>query len=143
MNDAGRLRALAELIPILEAPDADFGRWETPQPRDGVHSLGWFEFGPTAERWREGVARGAWVIVGFDWRTWLETDEGRALKGGGDALAAATLDQLGQLLTAIVRSDRLVEGSIEGAFESGLLAGISRRAAALLDEEAARGDVDR
>jgi len=36
------------------------------------------------------------------------------------------------LLTAIVRSDRFVEGSIEGAFRSGLLARISRRAEALL-----------
>jgi hypothetical protein len=37
------------------------------------------------------------------------------------------------LLTAIVRSDRFVEGSIEGAFESGLLAAICRRAAVLLE----------
>ena len=41
-------------------------------------------------------------------------------------------EQLGWLLTAIVRSDRFVEGSIEGAFASGLLARIARRAAALL-----------
>ena len=134
MNTADRLRALADLVPILEAPDADFGHWETPPPRDGVYSMGWFEFGPTAERWREGVGRGGWVIAGFDWRTWLETDEGRAMQEGTDALAAATPDQLGKLLTAIVRSDRFVEGSIEGAFASGLLARISRRAAALLAE---------
>jgi hypothetical protein len=34
---------VAGLVPALEAPDADFGRWETPPPRDGVLSLGWFE----------------------------------------------------------------------------------------------------
>ena len=132
MNTAERLRALADLVPILEAPDADFGRWETPPPRDGVYSMGWFEFGPTAKRWREGVGRGGWVIAGFDWRMWLETDEGRAMQEGTDTLAAATPDQLGKLLTAIVRSDRFVEGSIEGAFKSGLLARTCRRAAALL-----------
>jgi hypothetical protein len=39
------------------------------------------------------------------------------------------------MITAIVRSDRFVEGSMAGAFESGLLAAISRRAAALLMPE--------
>ena len=40
------------------------------------------------------------------------------------------------LLTAIIRSDRFTEGSIAGAFESGLLARIARRAASLLEEQA-------
>jgi hypothetical protein len=133
-NDHDRLRALADLVPLLEAPDADFGHWERPPPRDGVGSLGWFEFGPAAEAWRDAVGRGGWVIAGFDWRAWLETDEGRTLKERPEAVAAATPDQLAKLLTAIVRSDRFVEGSIEGAFRSGLLVRIARRAAALSDE---------
>ena len=134
MDDADRLRALADLVPILEAPDADFGHWELPAPVDGVHSFGWFEFGPTAEAWRAGVGRGGWVIHGFDWRTWLETDEGRALHEQPETVSTATTEHLATLLTAIVRSDRFVEGSIEGAFDSGLLARIARRAAALLEE---------
>jgi hypothetical protein len=121
-------------VPSLEAPDADFGHWEAPPPVDGVHSFGYFEFGPTAEAWRAAVGRGGWVIVGFDWRSWLQTDEGRALRDRPEALASATPEQLGKLLTAIVRSDRFVEGSIAGAFESGLLARIARRATALLAE---------
>jgi hypothetical protein len=132
-TDPDRLRSLAELVPILEAPDADFGHWETPPARDGVHSLGWFESGPAAERWRTAVGRGGWVIQGFDWRSWLETDDGRALRDRPEAVAAADTEQLAKLLTAIVRSDRFVEGSIEGAFHSGLLARISRRAATLLE----------
>jgi hypothetical protein len=56
------------------------------------------------------------------------------LKDDPEATAAATPDQLARLLTAIVRSDRFVEGSIAGAFDSGLLARIARRAAALLAE---------
>jgi hypothetical protein len=106
--------------------------WELPPPRDGVHSLGWFEFGPTAEAWRAAVAGGDWITTGFDWRSWLQTDRGRALRDDPDAIASATPDELGWLLTAIVRSDRFVEGSIAGAFESGLLARISGRAKALL-----------
>ena len=80
------------------------------------------------------MAAGSWVVAGFDWRTWLARDEGRALRDDPDAVATATSDQLARLVTAIVRSDRFVEGSIAGAFESGLLARVSRRAQALLDE---------
>jgi hypothetical protein len=133
MDLTDRLRALADVLPALEAPDADFGHWELPPPRDGVHSLGWFEFGRTAEAWRAAVGRGDWIVVGFDWRSWLAGDEGGSLRDDPAAIANATPDQLAWLLTAIVRSDRFVEGSIAGAFESGLLAGISRRAAALLE----------
>ena len=132
MDLSDRLHVLADLVPVLEAPDADFGHWELPPPRDGVQSMGWFEFGPTAEAWRAAVARGDWIVVGFDWRSWLETERGRALRDDPDAIASATPDELGWLLTAIVRSDRFVEGSIQGAFESGLLVRICRRAQALL-----------
>lgn len=132
MDLTDRLRVLADVLPMLEAPDADVGHWELPSPRDGVHSLGWFEFGPTVEAWRTAVAQGDWIVTGFDWQRWLAGDEGRALSDDPAAVANATPDQLARLLTAIVRSDRFVEGSIAGAFESGLLAGISRRAAALL-----------
>jgi hypothetical protein len=134
MDTADRLRELAELVPILEADDADFGHWVIPAPVDGVESFGYYEFGPTGEAWRAAVGRGAWVTAGFDWRSWLETDEGRAFHQGTDAVETATPEQLGKLLTAIVRSDRFVEGSIAGAFESGLLAAIARRAAALAAE---------
>jgi len=124
------LRALADLAPILEAPDADFGHWFTPPPKDGVLSMGWYEFGPAGEAFRAAAA--GWILPGFDWRAWLETEEGSGLRKP-EAVAAATPEQLAMLLTAIVRSDRFVEGSIAGAFESGLLAAICRRAAVLLE----------
>ena len=124
------LRALADLAPVLEAPDADFGHWFTPPPKDGVRSMGWYEFGPAGEAFRAAAA--GWILPSFDWRAWLEGQEGSGLRKP-EAVAAATPEQLAMLLTAIVRSDRFVEGSIEGAFESGLLAAICRRAAALLD----------
>jgi hypothetical protein len=129
-----RLGALAELEPVLAAADADFGHWEVPEPIDGVLHMPWFEFGPTAEAFRSAVGRGGWIVVGFDWMTWLQTDEGAAFRDRPDALATASPDDLARLLTAIVRSDRFVEGSIAGAFESGLLTRIAQRAAALLTE---------
>ena len=72
------------------------------------------------------------MIAGFDWMTWMQGDEGQALRDRPDALATATPEQLARLVTAIIRSDQFVEGSIVGAFESGLLTRIAKRAAALL-----------
>ncbi|MEO5940698.1 MAG: DUF6508 domain-containing protein [Candidatus Limnocylindrales bacterium] len=143
-GDTDRLRSLADLVPILESPEADFGHWEVPPPRDGLHSLGWFEFGPTAEAWRAAIGAGGWIKGGFDWGAWLATAEGRALCDDPEAIANATPEDLARLLTAIVRSDRFVEGSISGSFESGLLARIARRAAALLaaDGSVAGPEVD-
>ena len=48
-----------------------------------------------------------------------------------DAVADATAAELAMLLTAIVRSERVSEGSLEGAFESGLLRAVARRAGVL------------
>jgi hypothetical protein len=129
-----RLASLADLVPMLEAADADFGHWGAPPPVDGVGHMPYFAFGPASEEWRAAVGRGSWIVMGFDWMTWLDTEEGQALRDRPEALAAATSDDLAKLLTAIVRSDRFVEGSIAGAFESGLLARIARRAAALRAE---------
>lgn len=134
MDLSARLRTLADLVPVLEAPDADFGHWDTAPTSGGVEHLPWFTFGPTADAFRVAVGRGGWVIAGFDWRSWMATREGRALRDRPDAIAEASTDELAKLLTAIIRSDRFVEGSIAGAFESGLLARIARRASVLLDE---------
>jgi hypothetical protein len=134
LDIAERLQALADLVPVLESPDAAFGHWETPPPVDGVHRMPNFAFGPTEEAFRSAVGRGGWIIMGFDWMTWLRTEDGEALRDRPEAVAGTSADELAKLLTAIIRSDRFVEGSLVGAFESGLLARIARRAAVLLNE---------
>ena len=98
----------------------------------------YFTFGPTADAFRSAIGRGGWIVTGFDWMTWLQTDDGASFRDRPEALAAASTDDLAKLLTAIVRSDRFVEGSLAGAFESGLLARIAQRAAALLVAEDGR-----
>jgi hypothetical protein len=37
MDLSERLRALAGVLPLLEAPDVDFGHWVLPPSRDGEH----------------------------------------------------------------------------------------------------------
>jgi hypothetical protein len=136
---AARLADLAALAPVLEsAIEADFGTWSIPPPAGGVSHFPQFAFGPVGEAFLAAVGHGGWVFP-FDWGTWLQTAEGRALQevgaadAGGAAVAGATPLQLARLLTAIVRSDRFTEGSIAGAFGSGLLLAITRRAGALAD----------
>ena len=51
-NDADRLRFLADLVPVLEARDADFGHWETPSG-----TLGYFVLGPAGEALQGAVIR--------------------------------------------------------------------------------------
>ena len=121
-------------MPILESTGSEFGEWVSPAPINGVLSLPYYALGPTGEAFTTAVGLGGWLIVGFGWGTWMATDEGAALRDQPATMSSATPDDLARLLTAIVRSDRFVEGSIAGAFESGLLARIARRAAALLAE---------
>ena len=45
------------------------------------------------------------------------------------ALQSATPEQLGRLLTVLIRQDRFIDGSLAGAFESAFLLEILRRVA--------------
>lgn len=140
-DERARLEALAALVPVLEAPDAAFGRWEAQwEDAEGRIHLPYFVPGPACDAFRAAVGRGGWVIVGFDWPAWGTTEEAQALRRDPATLAAATPDQLARLLTALVRSERFSEGTLDEAFASGLLARIARRAAALAGETGASPD---
>lgn len=140
-NDLERLDALAAVLPALEAPDADFGRWE-PMARgpDGTYHLPYFVRGPLCDAFTGAVVGGGWLMVGFDWSTWARTDEAQALWKDPDAMARATPVQLARFLTALLRSERFSEGTLEENYQSGLLARIARRAAALAAELRASTD---
>jgi hypothetical protein len=140
-DEIQRLDALAALLPALEDPDAVFGRWEGSwEGADGIVHMGYFVPGPVGDAFLAAVGRGGWVTAGFDWPTWARTAEAQALWKDPAAMASATPDQLARFLTALVRSERFSEGTLEEAHESGLLARIARRAAALAAELRAAGD---
>jgi hypothetical protein len=121
-----RLRALADVLPKLEAPDADFGRWQTLAGR-----MPWYELGPTGQAFRAAAI--GWVTPAVNWMRWMETEEGVRFRGDPSAVDTATPEQLERLLTALIRSDRFTEGTLAWAFESGMLARIARRAGVLAD----------
>jgi hypothetical protein len=123
-----RLRRLAAHLPALESPEFTFGEWVADGPdASGVMTMPWFRLSPAAEAL---VRDAAGLIQPFDWPAWLGTAEGARLRNPA-AVAGASAEDLGRLLTAIVRSDRFREGSLAGAFESGLLTAIVRRAGEL------------
>ena len=62
-------------------------------------------------------------IVVFGWMDW----EGVARYRTPDAVHDAPIADMPRLVTAIVRSERFSEGSIEGAVQSGLVAAIVER----------------
>ena len=122
-----RLRQLATFIPDLQRPDFAIGEWEGGETRaDGSITVPYFSYSAPATH----IIRSLPIEV-FDWRAWLETPDAQALVADHARIAGATAEQLVKLSTAIVRSDRFSEGSIAGAFESGLILAIARRAAAL------------
>jgi hypothetical protein len=127
-----QLRCLADWLPILEAPDFNPGEWRGGEAdADGVIHMPWFEYSESLARW-PGPCAESLVVMGFDWMTWLGTAAGQAFVDDPRAIGDASSTDLARLVTAIVRGDRFTEGNIAGAAESGALASISRRAAALL-----------
>ena len=122
-----RLASLAALLPEFEAPDFEFGQWFE---MDRVTIAQPFDFSPPAERLLDACYKMGWIQV-FDWRSWENDPEGQSLQTDPEALAQATPEQLSRLLTSLIREERFCDGILNAAFESGLLARILRRAAAL------------
>jgi len=120
------------MLPVLEAPDFEAGRWHDSEHRpDGAWTMPWYELSPAAEEVLRAVGESGLMLTGFDWPTWAKTPEAKALHGDRAALAQATPDQLAKLLTALIREDRFNEGALGDSFESGIMRAIARRAKVL------------
>ena len=132
-----RLVALAAFLPIFTAPGFEFGQW----PVTDRASVVWpFDFSPPAEQLLDACYRSGWVQV-FFWTSWVQTPEAYSLRTDPDALDRAMPEQLSRLLTSLIRGERFCDGTLNGAFESGLLAGILRRASTLAKSEDRDGGV--
>jgi hypothetical protein len=125
---ADALRRLSAWADRFADPAFSFGSWNPSRTGDdGVIMLGWFEMSDLGQAFVSEMYELGWVH-NFDWNGWLATPEGQGLARDPEAVAAASADDLGRLLTAIIRSERFGDGQIEGAFDSGLLLAIARRA---------------
>jgi hypothetical protein len=124
------LRGLADLLPLFEAPDFAFGTWEGGDRRpDGTIHMPYYTLSEGGERFRQ--AAGPLLLHQFEWPAWSRTPEFQRLDRDPAAIAGASAEQLQQLLTVYFRAERFSDGTLEGAFDRGVLTAILRRAAVL------------
>jgi hypothetical protein len=129
-----RLQALANFLPIFEQPGFEFGEWsENPKSESGVIVLPHYSWSDAAQSFVSMAYDMGWVLLDYAWPAWKGTDEAINLRDDPAALAAAAPEQLARLLTVLIRQDRYIEGALGSAYKSGLLTGIVRRAAALVE----------
>ena len=124
-----QLGIIGATLPMLEAPDFSAGSWvESEQGADGVWSMPYFERSEQVNAFTNAVGASGLFQMGFAWPDWAPTPEAVGLRTDRDVLAHATPDQLGKLLTMLIREDRFYEGALAHSFDTGLIAAIARRA---------------
>jgi len=123
-----RLRRLGAWADRFADPAFSFGEWVPARTgEDGVIAVPWFDISEAGQQFVSEMYELGWVYD-FDWMTWLGTPEAQELSRDPEPIAAANADDLGKLLTAIIRGERFGDGQLEGAFHSGILLAIARRA---------------
>lgn len=126
-----RLAVLARWEPVFAATDLDVGRWRTSEPDDaGVVQMPWYEHATEVERFIGEMMATGWVHD-FDWMTWSGTPAARQLREDPSTVVTADAEDLGRLLTTIIRAERFGGGELAAAHESGLLTAIAVRARVL------------
>ncbi len=120
-----RLDALAAFLPDFESPGFEFGHVVT-----APGGMPYYNLSPLASRFVHTCYKMGWV-QNFDWVEWKDSPEATELLKNPKAMEEATPEQLGRMLTVLIRQDRFVEGALGRAFDSGLLTAILRRIAAL------------
>ena len=130
-----RLDRLASFLPVFEAPGFTFAIWQASKESEpGVFTMPNCILSEPASEFIHTAYAMEWVLPDFDWPSWKDTPEARQLRDDPDALRRATVVQLARLLTVLIRQDRYIEGALAGAYDSGLLTAILRRADVLRRE---------
>jgi hypothetical protein len=133
------LKHLAALLPELVRPDFSAGEIRGgDEIEPGVFRMPFASHSAVVREFIEASYQHGWVLEGFDWTAWADSDEAKLLREEEGVLKSATVDQLNRLLTLCIRQDRFVEGSLLADFESGLILRIARRAAALVSDRSLR-----
>lgn len=113
---------------MVRAPGFRFGVWHASERRaDGVILMPWYERSDSGDALVAALA--GCCLPGFNWPRWLSGPAGHRQANDPVALAGAGPADLCRLITALVRSDRFSEGSLAGAYESGLLGRVLDRVA--------------
>ena len=137
-SDAGplarRLNALAVYKRPFEQPGFEFGEWVDQEGRGR-----WYRLARVGRDFLEYCNDNGWV-QGFEWAEWKATPQAQRFVDDHAVVADASPLDLSRLITVLVRQDRLDEGYLGAAYDSGLVTAIVRRASALLADLPTEGD---
>jgi hypothetical protein len=127
-----QIRALADFWPVFANPKFVYETQDEVKEKKGVITMPSSSLSPEAKAFNKMIYQEGWILDGFDWPEWAQTDEFKDLFSKPEALAQACAHQLAKLLTALTRKERFCEGTMASACSDGLLAGITQRAGMLL-----------
>ena len=127
-----QIRALADFWPVFANPQFVYEVRDEVKEKKGVITMPSSSLSPEAKAFNTMIYQVGWVLDGFGWPEWTQTDEFKDLFSKPEALAKASAHQLAKLLTALARKERFCEGTMASACSDGLLARITQRASILL-----------
>ena len=127
-----QIRALADFWPVFANPKFVYEVQDEAKEETGVITMPSSSLSPEAKAFNKMIYQEGWVLDGFDWPEWAQTDEFKDLFSKPEALAKASSHQLAKLLTALTRKERFCEGTMASACSDGLLARITQRAGVLV-----------
>lgn len=128
------LKALAAFAARLREPDASFGNISEATgtgTSDDPIQMPYWQSSSLADEFIDMAYDAGWVAEDFDWPRWMDSNEAKAFLENPNKIASANVEQLQKLLTVIIRSDRYCEGTVQQAFDQGLLQAITVRAVIL------------
>ena len=127
-----QIRALADFWPVFANPKFVYETQDEVKEKEGVITMPSSSLSPEAKAFNKMIYQEGWILDGFDWPEWAQTDEFKDLFSKPEALAKASAHQLAKLLTTLARKERFCEGTMASACSDGLLARITQRASVLI-----------
>jgi len=127
-----QIRALADFWSAFANPKFVYETQDEVKEKKGAITMPSSSLSPEAKSFNKMIYQEGWILDGFDWPEWAQTDEFKDLFSKPETLAKAATHQLAKLLTALTRKERFCEGTMASACSDGLLARITQRAGMLL-----------
>jgi len=127
-----QIRALADFWPVFGDPNFVYEVQDEAKEETGVITMPSSSLSLEAKAFNKMIYQEGWILDGFDWPEWAQSDEFKDIFSKPEALAEASAYQLAMLLTALARKERFCEGTMSSACSDGLLARITHRAGVLV-----------
>jgi len=120
MPTARDIAAIVKLLPVFERPGFVAGECMMPEG-----STPYWDYVTEVREFEQALYKHKWVVEQFDWPAWL--DQARLFNDHLELVAEADLVTIQKLFTTIVRQERFCEGTLDDAFESGLIVAMLRQ----------------